>query len=502
LIRRSLVANYLSGAWSAVMGIAFVPVYLKYLGVEAYGLIGVFASMQVWFALLDMGMAPALNREMARYRAGAHTSRSILDLFYSLETVYLVVALVIAGVIALCAPWLSVNWFKTVELSMATVQRSLMLIGLVIALRWVGTLYRGALIGLQRQVWLSSCNAIFATLRAGGVAVVIANVSATLEAFFLYQACLGCVESLVLSFGVRKGLPRDSDYSRFSKDALRQVSNFASGVAVITVLSILLTQIDKLFLSKLLPLEQFGYYSLATTAASGLYLLVTPVANVAYPRLTTLVTYDDPARLSATYHAFSQLLTLMLIPASLVMAIFPRHFLLLWTRDEAITAAVAPLFSMLLLGNMLNGIMHTPFNLQLAHGWTRLTININFFSLVVFIPAIYFGVSKFGAIAAAVAWATLNLGYLVVTVPLMHRALLAGEKWTWYVSDVGVPLSATLAVVLILHALLPEPNIHDPLKSIEAITLAAAAAFSTAAASLPMIRSRTVDWIAARRISK
>jgi hypothetical protein len=56
------------------MSLAFVPLYIKYLGIEAYGLIGIFVMLQAWLTLLDMG---ALGREMARFTGGGHdASRS------------------------------------------------------------------------------------------------------------------------------------------------------------------------------------------------------------------------------------------------------------------------------------------------------------------------------------------------------------------------------------------------------------------------------------------
>ncbi|MBS1199036.1 MAG: polysaccharide biosynthesis protein, partial [Proteobacteria bacterium] len=42
MLRRNLIANYLGQGWAAIMGMAFVPLYIKYLGVESYGLIGLF----------------------------------------------------------------------------------------------------------------------------------------------------------------------------------------------------------------------------------------------------------------------------------------------------------------------------------------------------------------------------------------------------------------------------------------------------------------------------
>ena len=75
------------------MALAFIPLYIKYLGIEAYGLIGVFAVLTTWLGLLDMGMTPTLGREMARHMGGGHTPESIRDLLRSIEFIALGIAM-------------------------------------------------------------------------------------------------------------------------------------------------------------------------------------------------------------------------------------------------------------------------------------------------------------------------------------------------------------------------------------------------------------------------
>ena len=95
-LKRNLIANYLGQGWSAAMGLAFIPLYIRYLGMESYGLIGIFAVMQAWLAMLDMGLTPTLNREMARFTAGVHGAQHILNLLRSLECVCFGAAALIA----------------------------------------------------------------------------------------------------------------------------------------------------------------------------------------------------------------------------------------------------------------------------------------------------------------------------------------------------------------------------------------------------------------------
>jgi O-antigen/teichoic acid export membrane protein len=65
-LRYNLVANFGGSAWTALMGFLFVPLYIKFIGIEAYGLIGLFFVMQALFAVMDMGLSATASREIAR----------------------------------------------------------------------------------------------------------------------------------------------------------------------------------------------------------------------------------------------------------------------------------------------------------------------------------------------------------------------------------------------------------------------------------------------------
>ncbi len=66
---RNTLLNYAGQAYAIVIGILIQPFYLGHLGAEAYGLIGFFAVLQTWLLLLDVGLSPALVRQVAHGRA-------------------------------------------------------------------------------------------------------------------------------------------------------------------------------------------------------------------------------------------------------------------------------------------------------------------------------------------------------------------------------------------------------------------------------------------------
>jgi len=54
-LRRNVLAGLINSTWTVLLGLAVVPMYLKYLGIEAYGLIVFFMTLQ---ALLQLKALP------------------------------------------------------------------------------------------------------------------------------------------------------------------------------------------------------------------------------------------------------------------------------------------------------------------------------------------------------------------------------------------------------------------------------------------------------------
>lgn len=449
-LKKNTIANYLGQGWIALMGLAFVPVYIHYLGVEAWGLVGFMSMLQAWLTLLDMGLTPTLSREMARFQAGAHSAQSIRNLLRSLEVIYGGVALTVVGFVWLIAPWVSVHWLSGTQLSAVSVAHVIGMMGFVLAARMVEQVYRGAIQGLQRQVWLNGAQSVLATLRWGGAVGVLAWVDTSIESFFLWQGLVSLLSVVVLARQTYIWLPVAERPARFDLAGLSAIRRFAGGMAAITFLSIMLMQIDKLMLSKLVSLEEFGYYALAASVAGMLYFMATPISIAVSPRLTELVAKDDQRTIVETYHRASQWLAALLIPVALVMAAFADPLLQVWTGNSSLAQKVSPLLALLALGTLCNGFMFVPYSTQLAHGWTGFAVRMNLVAVVCIVPAILWSVPRFGAMGAAWAWLALNASYVLIAVHFMHRRLLPDEKWRWYWGAIFKPLIVGSITVLAL----------------------------------------------------
>lgn len=444
-IHLNMAANVAGQIWGVIMMIAFVPLYIRAIGIEAYGLIGFFATLQVLMTLLDAGLSPTLNRETARYTAGALSLEKLRDLLRTVEIFGFSVAAVAALVLAVIAPWIANHWLQLGDIAPQTARFSVTIMGVVLALRFVEALYRSTLFGLQYQAWYNGANAILNLLRHGGSALVLLYLSPTIEAFFLWHAAMSLVAAGLLRWKLLRVLPAGRQPARASLDSLRAIQGFALGMLGINLLAVLLTQSDKLLLSKLLPLAQFAHYSLANTMASMLSIISMAVCQALLPVIVLQAEGDNDA-LPHTYHRGAQIVSALVMPPAIILMLFPADVLMLWSGNPQLAAAASRLTGLLAAGYLLNALMVLPYFAMLAYGWTRLALVSNFVAVMLLVPAILILVPRFGMEVAAIVWVFLNLGYVVIQAPLMHRNILKGELRSWYARDIGLPFFVAFAV--------------------------------------------------------
>lgn len=497
-MRLNLLAGFASSAWSALIMLAVVPLYLKYLGIEAYGLIGFFATTQALLQLLDMGLAPTINREVARASASGNIQEAG-KLLHSLAIIYWGMAGVIALLIVALAPLIAEYWLQSKAIPQQTISHALMLMGLVIACRWPVGLYQGAVMGAQRQAVSSIINMAMVTLGSLGAVAVLAFVSPTIEAFFVWQAFVGLLHSIGMRWAAWRAVGK-SKSTLFDANELKRVWRFSLGMGGIAISSLIFTQLDKVILSKTLGLEEFGHYMLATAVVSGLYLLILPIFNIVYPRFSALIINENIEKLTALYRLGTRLLATVLFPIAMVLAVFPEDLVYIWTGNPDIAASVAPVITVLAIGSALHGVMYFPYALQLAYGMTRLSLKINAIMIVALVPLIIHFSLTYGALGGAMAWLVLHVMYVLLGTWMTHRRLLTGLGTQWLCQDVGIPFLLSVFVGLLGRYTAQEADFSGYVKLVFVVTLALLAAALSFSMS-PKLRSAALNSLGLGRQS-
>jgi O-antigen/teichoic acid export membrane protein len=487
-VKRNIVANFAATAWASLLSLALIPIYVHLIGVEAYGLVGLLPTLQALFVPLDLALSTTLNRELAVASTSQESRSAAIHVVRTIEVVYWMVALAFGLAVALGAGYLGTHWVKVQALGSETATAAFVLIGVSLIFQLPVSLYSGGLLGLQEQVRLNVINIVAATVRGVGAIVALYLIGKTVVVFFAWQAIVSALHTAATAAALWHALG-SSRYARFRRSELRRVANFTISMVGISVLSVLMMHLDKIILSRVLPLEHFGYYAVAASVAAAMYRGFSPIFQAVFPRLSQLASANDSEGIRIVYHEAAQLVSVLIIPAAVILAFFSRELLAIWLGDPVIAVRCSLILSILAVGTAMYSIYHIPYALQLAYGWTSLALRTYAIAVVALAPAMLVAATLFGGVGAASIWVVLNAFYLTVPIFIMHRRLLPGVQRNWYVQDLGRPLLSALLVALPGKALmmLSMPAVGRMV----VLALTVVGALGAAALSVPV----TARWI-------
>ena len=390
----------------------------------------------------------------------------------TLEVVYWFLSLVIGLGVIFTAPWIAENWLHSNHLNSGEITQIIKMMGVVIALRWPSGLYQGALLGMQQHVALNTIIISFVFLNWMGSALVLWLYSPTLQAYFIWQTGVAVLFTISMLSSSWKIIPGSFFRSGASLLRLKEMIPFASGVAGIGILSVLLMQIDKIVLSTLLPLDIFGYYILISMIAGALEIFAGPISKTVFPRFSAMIKEGKSLQeISSLYHQTSKLVFTLIVPATLTIAWYSYELLIVYTGNNDLADKMSAALAVLAISKMFHAGMQIPYTVQLAYGWARLALYQNILTVVFMIPLLFLMVEAWGVVGAALSWLMVTLSYIIVGMPFMHNKILVGELKDWYLKDFGVVIVASVVGVIGLGELLDVSYNNSSIKMVLLLAL-------------------------------
>lgn len=438
MLKKNIIANYVSQIYVTLIGILLLPIYIKYMGSEAYGLVGFFAMLQAWFGVLDLGLSPTISRETARYQGGAISALAFRQLYRALTVIFMSVALFGGGALFLLSNVIATKWLNLEKLPVDDVVIAVQIMALSVALRWMCSLYRGVVTGTEHLVWLSGCNAFIATLRFVGVFVSMWYFGFTPFVFFVHQFFVALIEILILAIKTQQLLPSKKSLTQnigWSFNPIKSVLKFSLTIAFTASVWVFVTQTDKLVLSGILSLENYGYFTLAVLVANGIMMTSGPISSAIMPRMARLNAEGKHEEMINIYRQATQLVAIVAGSAAITLVVTAKPLLIAWTGDSHLADQAAPILRLYAAGNLFLCIAAFAYYLQYAKGNLRYHLIGNAGLVVILIPSIIFSATHFGGIGAGYVWLIMNALFLFVWVAYVHHKLEPNLHLKWLFND-------------------------------------------------------------------
>ena len=406
------------------------------IGAEGFGLMGFFLMLQSWMQILDAGVGGSLSRQVAITKQNISVFNSFLKQFYIVVLVFFMIALLIFTLGYYGKTFVAVSWIDS-SIAIGTLEACLLAMFASLAVRYVLGPFRSGLIGLERHAAISLSSVVFSSLKFP-VGLYVLNVfDNSLVHYFFYQSLLSVLELAILSFlfivysnSIRKSSVSDS--RGIECISLKSLIKFSAQLSFLSIVWVVVTQVDKLVLSKYLSLEEYGYYSLAVSVSGVILLLSAPLSQVLMPRLTSLAAKGKKNEYLQLYVNSIWGMSIFIISTAGFLVFYSDELLLVWTGRVSVAERSYIYAGWLALGNAISVLMNFVFILQYSLGQLSRHVLVYTVYAAVLIPASIFIAYNYGAFGIVIFWFVHNLLFYLVWGSLVHSKYIGGvAKYVW-----------------------------------------------------------------------
>lgn len=420
-LTKNIIYNLAGQSLLLVVGFISVKYVYRLLGEDALGIIYFAATLNVILCgMMEKGLNATTVREISsHYRTDPDY---IHDFMRMGAAISIAIYLLFSVFVYIASPALVGKWINLKSMDAGTAVDVLRILGISSLLAFPRSFYASVFRGLQRMELNNVIDVAISLLQQVGTIVILMKgwgiyTVAGWFGFCYFTGIAAYVVAAALFFSPKALLPG------FSKNVLLKVKVFAAKTASISVLAVVHNHVDKAVMSKMLTVGMIGYYGFAYSTASRAGIIVSAVANAAYPSFSELYRLGDSEGLKRKYHKLLEFISLAMVPffAAVVFVAIP---LTTYLFDEAIAWTMFPSFLFLVIGFYLNGTLNILHQLTLAINRPDIGMRGSFIALFIVTPVTIILTYYFGATGAAISWVVFNVYGYIYSIPIVCREFL------------------------------------------------------------------------------
>ncbi|MBA4277229.1 oligosaccharide flippase family protein [Flavobacterium sp.] len=439
--------NFVAGVWLALLIILSTPWYIATLGLELYGVLSIWLVFQALMSFFDFGLGATIIREFAGAKSDKDGDFHKQNLLKTTEIFYWSIAVILFFFLIIFSIFFSNYWFTFDISKEINIVYIMLLMSCTLFFQFPNVLYFNGLIGLQNHRLMNMLQISANTLRYG-MGSLILFFHNDLVWFFSVQIIIAILQTFITRYFLWKGINYTGIYKPvFNLDLLRISARFSGGMALTSIAAVLISNIDRIVISKVLPVSELGKYAIAFTATGLLQLGIQPFYRAFFPRYSELHSLGDDGKLKNEYFFSNKIIAVIIISLGVVCLFFAEDIFLSWMNISDST--IIKTFRFLILGILCSGLGWLPAAMQQAQGWTSLHVKMIFGSVLIGLPLMIFAIHFFGIIGGTVVWLIHGVSDITLGLWLMHRRILKGELTRWYRTVVLPPILISLPIAYI-----------------------------------------------------
>lgn len=398
---RNIISNYFASGITGIFSILIIPYYLKLFGIKEWGIIAVGTSVQAMLTVFDIGLSQVMPSFISRNRSSEEKFKAYL--------IFSKIYLVIGGIAFLVAQLLVNNYINQwiiIDESKRLIVEIVVRISITqFFFQYINGVNVGYWYGTHKITLINKRLIFFFFLKHSCAIILIKFFGANPVYYVLPFLLFTAIDFISANYLLRKNRSLFKSIVILKEDYISIFKN-NFGLCVAITFGIIVTQIDKFVLTKNIPINKYGIYTLTYAMAMGILQLYLPVINALLPKVVESERdnhYDSGISFVLKYFHLFTILPLILA------IIFANDLLFLWTHNIQIATEGAMSLRLLLTYVLFNIAVSINYLKFLAKNSYLKILIINASALIVCCLLIFIFNKSLGIMLGGAFWVTYGI---------------------------------------------------------------------------------------------
>jgi O-antigen/teichoic acid export membrane protein len=399
-IARNTILNFGGLSLPLLVGVAVMPIITTNLGAARFGLLGLTLALLEYSGLFDLGLGRATTKHVAEKLATGDDEVSHLVVVSVISQ--LVFGAVGGIVFALSEPFLANNVFVIPPEMKPEAISLFRVLGALIPVTLLLVSLRGVLEAAHRFD-LSNAVRIPSSLASFLIPAIMSSQGYKLPpimAMFFVSRIVFCAASAI---AVHRAFPKFRWSLPDDWSMLKPLLAFGGWMSVSNVVSPLLVYLDRFMLGAFVGLSAVGYYTAPFDGVVRMLIVPASLVNALFPSVSGMHATGDTAGIKRIFAKAVRNMSLILAVPAVVLLLFGPTLLRFWLGD-AFAEQGGTAVRILAFGVLMNSLAHIPSSFIVAMGRPDVNAKFHMIELLFHLPIAYFLIHKFGVTGAAIAW--------------------------------------------------------------------------------------------------
>lgn len=395
-IKKNSIYNLLGGLTPLIITIATLPLYIKHIGEERFGILSIVWLLLGYFGIFDLGLGPATAQRISKLQNGHTIERN--EVFWTALSINSILGIIGATILLPTAHLLFNNYIQTSNNLKDELINSIPWMSFAIPIATTSGILTGCLQGRQRFLALNTTTIISTILFQVSPLIAAIFINSDLNILIAAVVTSRTFVFFILFSQVKKYLPIIGR-PKINKSLILPLLNFGGWLSISSIISPLMTALDRFLIGSIISAKGVTHYTVPYSLASRISIIPSSLSSAILPRLSSANIIDS----QRIFNEAIKILHFSITPIAAAGIIIMPHFLTLWLDKEFSNIATLT-GQIILIGAWTNSYALIPFAKLLASGRPDLIAKCHLGELLPYFIALYLGLHYWGIEGAAIAW--------------------------------------------------------------------------------------------------